>query len=118
MPSPKQTNEDQKDIKNIYKNLQILPENTSKDRNKLTNNRKYKCTVKTGNRITLAWEWMNLLRNAHITKRTTNKTTTNECGGIRGKTPVFRILNKTSTESRLVAGSSSLTPAQFLVLVY
>ena len=31
--------------------------------------------------------------------------------------PVFRIVNETSTEARLL-GSSFMTPAQFLVLVY
>ena len=32
--------------------------------------------------------------------------------------PVFRIVNETSTEARLVPDSSSLTPACFLFLVY
>ena len=31
--------------------------------------------------------------------------------------PAFRIVNETSTEARLAPGCSSLTPAQFLVLV-
>ena len=43
-----------------------------------------KLNIKTGNRITSAWKWMNLLRHARIIK-TATKTTTNDCGGIMGK---------------------------------
>jgi hypothetical protein len=60
---------------------------TSKDRNVLIKDRKYKYAVEAGDRITSAWKWINLLRHAYITKTTTNrtKTTTNECSGTMGK---------------------------------
>ena len=54
----------------------MLPEKmlmtTSKDRNILIKNRKLKFEVKTGNRTTSAWKWMNLLRHAPMQNKDDN----------------------------------------------